>query len=199
MEGKLISAMLHYFFFGTSCDRTTISCSCLGLQSKPEVKSSSRLVGGSNMGGCQSFVPWARVPCAGQGPLMLSPVWTQRPELTQRSAPVMARPKGLGVWWRRREPRRHASWPRGCAPLRLAVLVRETQGFGALGAGEGGQLCGGIEGKRRPSCGGRTRKVLLSWEGWLAGFVYHHFWKYSETMTTACQLACFESHCHILK
>lgn len=45
MERKLIFARLDFFFFGTSRDRITVSCSCLALQSKPEVKSSSGLKG----------------------------------------------------------------------------------------------------------------------------------------------------------
>lgn len=63
MEEKFIFAMptCFFFFFGTSRDGITISCSCLALQSKREVKSSSRLEG-SDLGGASVECPGLRSP-----------------------------------------------------------------------------------------------------------------------------------------
>lgn len=67
-----------------------------------------------------------------------------------------------------RATRELATW---LCPAEAHSLGPGTQGCGARGSEDRVSLGAGNEGQRRPSCGGRARKALLSWEG----FVYHHF------------------------
>lgn len=139
--------------------------------------------------GMPEFKPWAQIPCPGRGKLTLSQSGLGDENFLSVAALSWPDPRvwSPGLCRRRREPRRHASRPRGCAPLRLSALVQGKPGICSAWGPEGLSLLGGVRARGIRFMGGERGYAFL---GPLTGFVYHHFYKYSETMTTACSLAC---------
>lgn len=124
MKEKPIFAMPGFSFFNESGENNRsmfISLSC-----KANQKSKAVVGFRGTFGGAEVACPCVLVPCAGRGLLTLSIVWTLSSELTQRSFLFWARRRvsAHSVRRSRREPRRGAGRPRGCAPLRLAAAVR---------------------------------------------------------------------------
>lgn len=155
MEEKPIFAVLDFFFFSflffrTNWDGITVSCHSFDFC---KANQRSKAVGdfSGQIWGCRSCLPCAGLPCTGPGPLTLYTGWTLGRELTQRCLTFWARPRVVihCVLKRRRETRRRAGRPRGCALLSLSAS--ETQGVGRLGPAEGLSLPGKARARKIPS------------------------------------------------